>query len=56
MCFTKTQQDGRGLMKEMGRDDEASQGLLSVGQAWAELKPMARVEGNSAMHWWKQWE
>jgi hypothetical protein len=55
MCFTKTQRDGRRLMKEMGGNDEASQRLLSIGQAWAELKPTARVEGNSAKHWWKEW-
>ena len=42
-------------MKEIGGDDEASQRLLSVGQAWAELKPTARVEGNSTTHWWKEW-
>jgi hypothetical protein len=55
MCFPKTQRDGRGLMKELGGDDKASQRLLSVGQAWAELKPTAQVQGNSAMHWWKEW-
>jgi hypothetical protein len=39
----------------MGGDDESSQGLLSVGQAWAELKSTARVEGHNAKHWWKEW-
>ena len=55
MCFTKTQRDGRGLMKEMSGNDQASQGLLSVGQAWAEDQPPARVEGNNATHCWKEW-
>ena len=32
ICFTKTQRDGRELMKEMGGDEEASQGP-SLGRA-----------------------